>query len=100
MNLKTYIKADRGRASELAAALGVSRSYLSQMAHGQAPISPERCVDIERETDREVTRQDLRPDDWTRIWPELHAAGDAPRRRKDDQCEAARVQADQGTGDS
>jgi DNA-binding transcriptional regulator YdaS (Cro superfamily) len=65
-----------------------------------APISPERCVDIERETDREVTRQDLRPDDWARIWPELHAAGDAPRRRKDDQSEASGVQPDQGSGDS
>jgi DNA-binding transcriptional regulator YdaS (Cro superfamily) len=68
MDLKTYIAAERGRAVALASRLGVSISYLSQMA-----ISPERCVDIWRETGGIVTRQDLRPDDWQRIWPELAA---------------------------
>jgi DNA-binding transcriptional regulator YdaS (Cro superfamily) len=71
MDLKTYIAAERGRATALAAKLGVSPSYLSQLVNGQSPISPERCVDIWRATDGEVTRQDLRPDDWARIWPEL-----------------------------
>lgn len=71
MDLKTYISAERGRAVALASRLGVSPSYLSQMANGQSPISPERCVDIWRETGGEVTRQHLRPDDWQRIWPEL-----------------------------
>jgi DNA-binding transcriptional regulator YdaS (Cro superfamily) len=89
MELKTYIHGEQGRASRLAEALGISRSYLSQMVNGVAPISPERCVDIERATDRSVTRKDLRPHDWQRIWPELmppsvtHAAG----RRKDDAVE-------------
>lgn len=100
MNLKTYIKASRGRASELAAALGVSRSYLSQMANGTVPISAARSVEIEQATKREVTRQDLHPDSWEGIWPELRTAGDAPRRRKDDQDDAASVQADQASGDS
>jgi DNA-binding transcriptional regulator YdaS (Cro superfamily) len=100
MDLKTYIQADRGRASRLAEQLGISRSYLSQMASGTAPISPERCVDIERETNREVTRQDLRPDDWRRIWPELPEPGAAPRRRKDDQGDEAGFQPDQTSGDS
>lgn len=71
MDLKTYISAERGRAVALAARIGVSPSYLSQMANGQSPISPERCVDIWRETGGVVTRQHLRPDDWQRIWPEL-----------------------------
>jgi DNA-binding transcriptional regulator YdaS (Cro superfamily) len=77
MNLKSYIsQGQRGTAAKLAAALGVSPSYLSQMASGDAPISPERCVEIEQETRGEVSRLDLRPDDWHRIWPELK------RRRK------------------
>jgi DNA-binding transcriptional regulator YdaS (Cro superfamily) len=71
MDLKTYISSERGRAAALAIRLGVSPSYLSQMANGQSPISPERCVDIWRETDGVVTRQHLRPSDWQRIWPEL-----------------------------
>jgi DNA-binding transcriptional regulator YdaS (Cro superfamily) len=71
MDLKTYISSERGRAVALAADLGVSASYLSQMANGLAPISPERCVEIWRATGGTVTRQDLRPADWQRIWPEL-----------------------------
>lgn len=72
MDLKTYIAtAERGTAAKLAAALGVSPSYLSQMARGTAPISAERCVAIERETAGLVTRIDLKPKDWWLIWPEL-----------------------------
>jgi DNA-binding transcriptional regulator YdaS (Cro superfamily) len=71
MDLKTYISTERGRASSLAAALGVSLSYLSQMASGKSPISPERCVEIWTASGGEVTRQELRPSDWKRIWPEL-----------------------------
>jgi DNA-binding transcriptional regulator YdaS (Cro superfamily) len=100
MDLKTYIQADRGRASRLAKKLGITRSFLSQLASGRAPISPVRCVDIERETEREVTRPELRPDDWVRIWPELVPPGDMPCRRKDDQHGAAAGDADQAGGDS
>jgi DNA-binding transcriptional regulator YdaS (Cro superfamily) len=71
MDLKTYITAERGRASTLAAELGVSLSYLSQMANGTAPISPERCVEIEQKTAGAVPRQHLKRDEWPRIWPEL-----------------------------
>lgn len=71
MDLKTYISSERGRAAALAADLGVSPSYLSQMANGKAPISPERCVEIWQKTQGLVTRQDLKPDEWPRIWPEL-----------------------------
>jgi DNA-binding transcriptional regulator YdaS (Cro superfamily) len=72
MNLKTYLSAERGRATWLATQLvGVSTSYLSQMASGKAPISPERCVQIEQATGGEVTRQELCPENWQAIWPEL-----------------------------
>lgn len=36
---------------------------------GSIPI--ERCAAIERATSGAVTRRDLRPNDWHRIWPEL-----------------------------
>lgn len=72
MNLKTYLsELERGGASRLAEALGVSISYLSQMAAGTAAISPARCVAIEQATAGAVTRRDLRPDDWAQIWPEM-----------------------------
>lgn len=78
MDLKTYTSAERGRAAALAAELGVSPSYLSQMVNGKAPISPERCVEIEQKTRGVITRQHLKPDDWQRIWPELAQPSDQP----------------------
>ncbi|TAM15942.1 MAG: hypothetical protein EPN65_16645 [Pandoraea sp.] len=72
MDLKTYLSTlERGGASALATSIGVSISFLSQMASGSSAISPARCVSIERATGGAVTRRDLRPDDWADIWPEL-----------------------------
>lgn len=87
MDLKTYIaESPRGSATKLASELGVSLSYLSQMIGGQSPISAERCVVIEKATDGQVTRKDLHPDDWEKIWPELvqplpNAIAEAQRKR-------------------
>jgi DNA-binding transcriptional regulator YdaS (Cro superfamily) len=69
VDLRTFITSERGNASRLAASIGVSLSYLSQMSTGT--ISPKRCVQIEEATGGSVTRQDLRPGDWEAIWPEL-----------------------------
>ncbi len=72
MELKKYIDSlEWGGAKELADQLGVSKSFLSQMASGVSAISPKRCVEIEIVTNGAVTRRDLRPDDWYKIWPEL-----------------------------
>jgi DNA-binding transcriptional regulator YdaS (Cro superfamily) len=62
MTLYEYIKAERGNAKSLAESLGVSISYVSQMASGKSPISPERCIPIEIATKGQVTRYELRPD--------------------------------------
>lgn len=75
MQLKKYIDdLERGEAKKLASALGVSSSFLSQMASGRCSISPVRCVEIENATNGAVTRRDLRPGDWILIWPELKSA--------------------------
>lgn len=73
MDLKTYIDSERGRAKALAKYLVVSPSYLSQMAAGKSPISPGLAVKIWRGSDFLVTRQDMFPDTWETIWPELAA---------------------------
>lgn len=70
MNLSDYLKTERGKTAELAAALGVSASLVTQWAAGK-PISAERCPAIESLTGGAVTRRDLRPDDWWLVWPEL-----------------------------
>lgn len=77
MDLKTYIASERGAAKKLAEALKISPSYLSQLRSGSSPISPERAVEIEQATSGVVTRRDLFPDTWERIWPELRASAAA-----------------------
>lgn len=55
----------------LARLLGVQPETVNQWVTLKRPIPPERCVAIESATDGAITRRDLRPDDWQRIWPEL-----------------------------
>jgi len=60
-----------GGVGKLAAAIGISQSAVSNWrARGTSP-EPVNCVAIEQATDGAVTRQDLRPSDWHKIWPEL-----------------------------
>lgn len=60
-----------GSQALLAEKLGIKQPTVSEWARGDRPIPIERCVDIERATDGAVTRRELRPEDWHRIWPEL-----------------------------
>lgn len=71
MDLKQYITEKRGRATDLARELGVSISYLSQLASGAAPIPTDRAVLIEQLTKKAVTRKDMFKTDWEKHWPEL-----------------------------
>jgi DNA-binding transcriptional regulator YdaS (Cro superfamily) len=71
MDLKTYLDQERGRATKLAKEMGVSCSYISQLASGESPISVTRAVRIESLTDGLVTRKEMFPDDWEENWPEL-----------------------------
>lgn len=53
----------------LAESLGVRQQTVSYWRKAGVPV--EHCAAIERLTGGRVTRRDLRPDDWARIWPEL-----------------------------
>ena len=72
MDLKTYL-ADLGREDRerLAAACGTSAGHLANVMYGFRQCSPELAVALELQTADAVTRQELRPEDWPRIWPEL-----------------------------
>jgi len=76
VQLIDFLQNEKGSATRLAVLLGLSPSYLSQMATGYRPVSPARCAAIERATHGQVTRRDLRPQDWRNIWPELAALED------------------------
>lgn len=74
MNLADYLSAERGRQAALCKQIGAHAPDLSRWAQGVRPVPLEHCVAIEKATDCAVTRRDLRPDDWHRIWPELVTA--------------------------
>lgn len=63
-----------GGLSALAERLKVKPNRVNNWRSRGVPI--DQCVPVERATEGEVTRRDLRPDDWEQIWPEL---ADAPR---------------------
>lgn len=82
MNLREYLKTKGSlTVGQLAKAVGVkSDQQVRQWQHGyrDRQPSPEYCVAIERATEGDVRRWDLRPDDWHKIWPELIEHPEAP----------------------
>ena len=69
MKLKEYT--DKYTQIALAKSIGAAPSFVNQWVNGIRPIPPASCVAIERVTEGVVTREELRPDDWQDIWPEL-----------------------------
>ena len=70
MNLDSYlIKVET--AVDLANKLSVTPGFVCQLRSGFRPVPIDRCVPIEQATSGLVTRKDLRPKDWHKIWPEL-----------------------------
>jgi DNA-binding transcriptional regulator YdaS (Cro superfamily) len=57
-----------------ALAIGTSIGYLRKQCSAKLRLGAELCSMIEEFSGGKVTRRDLRPDDWGRIWPELRAA--------------------------
>jgi DNA-binding transcriptional regulator YdaS (Cro superfamily) len=79
MTLLEHLRAERGRAVQVASRCGLTPAFLSQIARGVRPAPAERCFAIERATQGAVRRWDLRPLDWHHIWPELIGLDGAPR---------------------
>lgn len=81
MKLRAYLDGlPRGGLGEFAAKVDRSEVYLLQLAahQGGREASPALAVVIERESNQQVRRWDLRPDDWHLIWPELIGTEGAP----------------------
>lgn len=60
-----------GSQAALAKAIDVPAAMVHQWRSGIRPVAVQHCVAIERATDGQVSRRDLRPSDWHLIWPEL-----------------------------
>lgn len=70
MKLKDYLK-NKETGISLAKRLGVPAISVSYWANEKRFAPVKWCPVIEKLTDGLVTRNDLRPDDWREIWPEL-----------------------------
>ena len=71
MKLKQWTTGETGRALALARHLGVPPSFVTKMCSEEKKIPVARVAAIEAFTKGAVTRQEMRPDDWRDIWPEL-----------------------------
>lgn len=72
MDLKTYLTPLDAEAREkLASQCGTGVGHLQNVMYGVRSCAPALAVLIERHSNKAVSRQELRPDDWHRIWPEL-----------------------------
>lgn len=60
-----------GSQSALATALGITKAAVWQWKTDGRSVPIEHCASIERLTAGAVTRQELRPDDYWLIWPDL-----------------------------
>lgn len=78
--LKRAISIAGGQAA-LANSIGVRQQNVWNWLNRGSEVPPEHCHPIELATLGEVTRQDLRPNDWQRIWPEL-VADTKPRKHQ------------------
>lgn len=67
-----------GGPAKMAAVLDVSTQAVCFWRDGKRRLPPELCASIERATSGLVSRRDLRPDDFLKIWPELAPAAAAP----------------------
>lgn len=78
MKLSSYLtEQPRGALRALARQIDAHEPDVSRWASGERPIPLRYAALIERATGGAVTRQDMFPEDWQRIWPELAAQAEA-----------------------
>jgi len=72
MDLKTYLSnLPEPEREPFAKKCGTTAGHLRNVMYGYKPCAPEYAVAIEKETGGAVSRQELRPDDFWRFWPDL-----------------------------
>ena len=57
--------------AQIAAIVGVSAGRVGHWYRGEDVPPPASCVVLEKYSNGQIIRQDLRPSDWHLIWPEL-----------------------------
>lgn len=77
MTLSEYFALAHGNQAALVRALDAPQTTVAHWASRSRTVPAEYGIDIERATGGKVTRQELFPDTWARIWPELAPVGGA-----------------------
>lgn len=76
MSLKTYLSdLDPQGREAFAQACDTTLGHLRNVMYGCRPCAPKLAAAIERQSGRKILRQELLPDDWREIWPELDQSG-------------------------
>ena len=76
MELSQWLEQERGRQNRLARHLGLRPPVVAAWVSGRRPVPMPHGAAIEQFTGGAVSRKDLFPDDWSRLWPELAAPTD------------------------
>lgn len=71
MDLRTWLIQERGRQVALAKHLGIKPPQVADWISRDKPVPVHHMAAIEAFTAGAVTRRDMRPTDFHRIWPEL-----------------------------
>lgn len=71
MELHEWLKQEHGRQAALARHLGIKPPQVADWISGDKPVPVVHMAAIEVFTEGAVTRREMRPDDFARIWPEL-----------------------------
>jgi DNA-binding transcriptional regulator YdaS (Cro superfamily) len=72
MELKSFLAAmSKTELEAFAARVDTTAGHLRNVMYGVRPCATDLAVSIWQASDGRVTRQELRPHDWWRHWPEL-----------------------------
>lgn len=88
MKLSDWLGHERGRSAALAVRLNIKPPQVAGWVSGEKPVPVRHMAAIEDFTGAQVTRQEMRPDDWQDIWPEL-AEPQAPTPAQNPPADAA-----------
>jgi DNA-binding transcriptional regulator YdaS (Cro superfamily) len=87
MDLKAYLSPmTKDERDAFAKRCGTSRGHLQNVSNGKT-CGPALATALERETEGEVTRQEMRQEDYWLIWPDLIPP--PPRKQQRQQARAA-----------
>lgn len=67
------VEASGGKQVVFARLVELSPAYVNQICSGARPIPVEHMAAFEKASNGAVTRQEMCPQSWARVWPELVA---------------------------